>query len=44
MLRWAVSQIRGQSKIPTHSEADAIARRLMLLEGASDKMKNDSIR
>lgn len=34
MLRWAVSQIRGQGEIPTHSEVDAIARRLMLLEGA----------
>lgn len=41
MLRWSVSQIRGEGEIPTHSEADQIARRLEATDRAESSEEED---
>ena len=44
MLRWSVSQINGTAPIPTHAEADVIARRLEMSAGDAEDSEDPTVR
>ena len=44
MLRWSFAQLSGTAPIPTHSEADVIARRLEMSAGDAEDSEDPSVR